>query len=1459
MKQGIDVISKITKRKSHGAPSSSQSFRVSSLFLGMLFILSLLIPGAAIAAPGITSDKASPHYSNFVNMETFEDLRIKVLGGDVRMTRRWTGSHWVWNTRWDDLAVDREQSLYHAQLAWIKEGSGNVAKNPALRIRQNTPSIIYRAGQVYRRVSQGGGRALYENQMRQFITMTNSGFSWKDSKGNTVEYDYYGRLLSYADRNGVAVYLERDDAGYVTAIKDHHKNTVLHYSWEAIPNSESFTNLKGHTALPQRLTGLTDYTDRSVSYLWDSNNRLTEIIDVLGSSWQLRYSSSGQLTEILDPLERATKYSIGLNGRFNSRIDADGVGVSYIYSYNSEDKEYYVQEKHTSGRVNESWFNAMGMLIREGVNGEQNLSKTVVLSNNSTDISSFTQCYNTKAIYWYRGSTLVNIDWIIGGPRGNLSQDINETEHHLNIPTDMPACGTPLPIKQEITTDARGGKTVQEFDQWRNVISQTNPDGSRTQTTWNNTLGLPLRVTNEMGVVTLYEYDTRGNLITLTEASGTTDERITRFTYDQYGQQLTKTTGESAANNTALATTTYEYDEYGNVLKEIDPMGGITTYSEYDALGNAHRLKDARANAEGADYHWTKNYDATGNLLSDLDPYGEGTIYLYNSVGDVTQISEYGVIDQINSNASGLPLTLTDANGYITRFSYNLQSLPTSITDAMGHVHSNNYDNQDRLEATIDGEGNITRYRYQHDQLRIIQHPNFNEELVYDSKGQLTSTHQRANNLSYNRNTAYDAIGQRIRTTDAKGNIKKYTYDSLGRVLMVVDAQNSSTKFSYDARNNLVQVIDPEGTLTTYNYNLNDNMTTENLAGSQRIYTYDNNNNLVSHTNAQDETTIYTYDYADRLVNSTSYTDSTITQPVKVTNYNYKHSQLSGYNQIPGAASTTDALSLSESYNYNLLGQLTDVSVNLGGINKSYSYTYYPNGLTKTYTNPEGIIYTYYYNKNNQLTAVHIPNNGQLIYSDFNWLAPQTLLLPGGTSITLRYNDFLNVIERFLKDPTGVDLDWAIYQYDLESNIEKIQTQRGDYNFIYDNMHRLTEADYPETTTLNNEAFIYNKLGNRTYHEKTASNGEEADNSLTTLIYNDRNQLIQTSKESGIVNFTYNANGHTKTKTENGQTTEYIYNLDERLIEVKINGQTIANYTYNPYGQRIQKTINGNTTYYLYNKNGLAGEYNSTGALIKEYHFHPQKTWMTDPLFQRTENNQIYYYQNDHIGTPQRMVNNAGVTVWQANYNVFGEATILANSIAENNLRLPGQYYDQETDLHHNYFRDYNPKLGRYIQSDPIGLAGGINTFAYVGGNPLRFFDPLGLMSTGHKPDMNLLPSCEKMITADNSETTEIIVEGAAYTYRVMGTAAAPKIPGKKRAAVTVVTKYWRQVSYHYLIDTEDVTYVLKCKEKDECGKETTVEIPGHYYRKNQTRLPDIVKEWIEIDHRAENTMGRKK
>ena len=116
----------------------------------------------------------------------------------------------------------------------------------------------------------------------------------------------------------------------------------------------------------------------------------------------------------------------------------------------------------------------------------------------------------------------------------------------------------------------------------------------------------------------------------------------------------------------------------------------------------------------------------------------------------------------------------------------------------------------------------------------------------------------------------------------------------------------------------------------------------------------------------------------------------------------------------------------------------------------------------------------------------------------------------------------------------------------------------------------------------------------------------------------------------------------------------------------------------------------------------------------------------TDPLFMKI-GPEYYFYHNDHIGTPQKMTSVSRAVVWSAKYDSFGKATVDPESSIVNPLRMAGQYNDAETGLHYNYHRYYDPRTGRYLTPDPIGLAGGINLFAYTANDPVNFFDPLGL------------------------------------------------------------------------------------------------------------------------------------
>jgi RHS repeat-associated protein len=214
------------------------------------------------------------------------------------------------------------------------------------------------------------------------------------------------------------------------------------------------------------------------------------------------------------------------------------------------------------------------------------------------------------------------------------------------------------------------------------------------------------------------------------------------------------------------------------------------------------------------------------------------------------------------------------------------------------------------------------------------------------------------------------------------------------------------------------------------------------------------------------------------------------------------------------------------------------------------------------------------------------------------------------------------------------------------------------------------------------------------------------------------------------VSYEYDENGSITQKTVGGVITRFFYNIEGRLERVEDgSSNVIAEYYYDPFGRRLWKETSGSTVFFQYADEGLVAEYDGTGAEIKTYGYKPGSTWTTDPLFMK-EGAEYYFYHNDHLGIPQKLTALNGAVVWGAQYEAFGKASVDGSSTVTNNLRFPGQYFDDETGLHYNWYRYFFPQMGRYLKTDPIGLKGGINFYLYSYNNPIGFFDAYGLYVT---------------------------------------------------------------------------------------------------------------------------------
>ncbi len=850
-------------------------------------------------------------------------------------------------------------------------------------------------------------------------------------------------------------------------------------------------------------------------------------------------------------------------------------------------------------------------------------------------------------------------------------------------------------------TDERGYVTRYDLDEWDNPVYILYPDNTWVKKTYNHPWNL-LTSVNRMGVITEYEYDASGRRTAMIEAKGTAVERRTEYTYTESGRLASST--RVGGNGEQDAVTRFTYDDNDRLQTITDPEGRVTTFSDYDAGTNPQTVTDGR----GMKKHFT--YDAAGNLLTVRDNDNQLTSkYGYDEAGNRNSVinaylKEYKFTYDSERNLIGS----VDPLGNSAVRTYNSAGKPTTVTDRESNTTTYTYDSFERVSKVTDPAGNAISYTYADpstgcsscsggiDLATAITYPTFTRKMSYDSRKRLVSQTDVYGNQQRETTYGYDQLGRLETVTDPEGNITTYGYDELGRKISETDAQHNVTHYYYDSRDNLVRLEDANSRSTYFSYDLSDRLVKETKPLSQQInYTYDKAGNLASTTDADGHKTVYIYDGSNRLVQSKIYAAASDAQPAKTVTYSYN---------LTGSLTGYDDGVTSGHYSYDVLQRRTGETVDYGAFSLYDGYTYTPDGRKNTYTDPAGRVRTYKYDPAGKPLAVDLGAAGQVSYNSYSWNRPDRITLPGGATLNFHYDGLQQVTGITTKDPASNPVIDYGYTYTLGGNVNSKTTEHGDYTYSYDTLQRLTGVQGPD----NQESYLYDPLGNRT-SSKTSANWQ----------YNANNQLTGYDTTT----FAYDNQGNMVKKTMAGVTTNFSWDADNLLAKISDrDGATIATYYYDPFGRRLWKEVGGVKTYFHYNDEGLAGEYDAAGNELRTYGYQPGSPWSTNPLFVEI-NGEYYWYQNDHLGTPQKIIAANGTVVWAAGQDAFGNATVEVEQIV-NNLRFPGQYFDQESGLHYNWHRFYDPETGRYVSADPIGLNGGINLYSYVEGDPANFNDP---------------------------------------------------------------------------------------------------------------------------------------
>jgi len=1072
--------------------------------------------------------------------------------------------------------------------------------------------------------------------------------------GQSWGHTYDTRIVSFGLNTYRLITPDGSDVYYV----DNEGDRVYDVEF---PKGERSSLIKNANSMFKR-----EYYDGS-SEEFNSAGYLTAVVDRNGNRIIITRGTNYRITKITDPAGREVNFTYNTSNKITQITLPDSRTINYIYDPASGyiGKVTYPDSSERSYE----YINISGVGYRlTGIKDE----KGVYIEKHDYDsqgraTTSSSDGTNELLTINYAGDTNSTVTDSFGNVTTYTLDKSMGVAHPTNISgPGCKSCGqgdTSLiydgSLNVTSSTDANGIISTMTYDDKGNMLTKTEAYGTtdeRITTYTYNEFGQVLTETDNDGIITSYTYDIAGNMLTKTEAYGSADERTATYTYNAYGQMLTVT--DPNGN-----TTSNTYDQYGNLASVTNALNQTTTYA-YDIMGNLISMTDANGNMT------TYEYDLRDRLKRETRPDTGVINYEYDAAGNRT--------------------TVVDANGNRTTFTYNNINRLIKTTDPEGNSTNYTYDTESNITSMIikDSAGNVKT----------------SETYTYDDHNRLTRTTHLDG--TYTEQT-YDPLGNILTKRDGNGNVRTNSYDALNRLQSVTDQNGGITSYTYDSRNNLTSITDANENVTTYYYdNLNRLRSTASPDTGTTIYTYDDSGNLLTKTDANDVTTTYTYDALNR--------QTAVQFPDSMQDINYFYDDPQAQNGKGRLTLMTDPSGYTW-YDYDKMGWVIKETKKVNNILYRTEYTYDLNGNVATITYPGGRVITYTYNQLNKIASVAETYIGvtrtlvsDITYQPFGDIA--SMSYGNGMTTTKAYDNRNRLASLLTQNSQLQTLNSFTYTRDNTGNISSITDNTNPLmskGYTYDPLNRLTIANGQWGAI----TYTYDDVGNRTY--------ETTDTGNTMYSYTaNSNKLSSASGEKNLA-FSYDNDGNTT--AENSR--QYIYDQNQRLIKTMEGGNVIGEYFYNGKGQRAEKYIpsQNKCSIFHYDQNGLMiAETTSAGNIKAEY------VYLNGQPLAKIEGNNVYYYSNDHLGTPMMMTDSAGSIVWQGEFKPFGEPLSVTGSVA-NNLRFPGQYYDAETGLHQNYFRDYSPQLGRYAQADPIGLEGGMNPYVYTDNNPCKWIDPLGL------------------------------------------------------------------------------------------------------------------------------------
>jgi RHS repeat-associated protein len=1009
---------------------------------------------------------------------------------------------------------------------------------------------------------------------------------------------------------------------------------------------------------------------QTISY--DSGGLFHQVIDSFGNSLTVTRNAQGSIASIAASGGGTVHYGYDTAFRLASVTNLDSTTKSYIYS-EGRFVNALTSIIDENGTTYSSWtYDPQERGLTSQLVGGASAETLVYASNGSVTATdalgavrtfSYTRIGDINRVTSISGSQCPTCQESAATTYDNAGWVASRTDYNGNV-----TCYANDPVRGLELVRVEGfapGSTCPA------PLSSYTPQSGTLQrkitTQWNSTWREPSLIT-EANRTTSLTFDGSGNVLTRTVTDTTVTPNVTRtwtFTYNAYGQVLTA----NGPRTDVLDKTIVAYyncatgAKCGQVKTVTNALTQVTTYNTYNAYGEPLTITDPNGVLT------TLTYDARLRLTSQ------------KVSTEITGYSYYptGLLKQVTQPDSSFDLYTYDPAHRLTQISDGAGNNIVYTLDAMGnHTADNTYDPSSMLHRTH------TR--------------------VYNTLNELYQDINAANTSAVTTTYGYDSNGNQTSIEAPLSRNTANIYDALNRVQQITDPGSGNTYFAYDVNDNLTTVEDPRTLTTSYTYTgFGDLKTQVSPDTGTTTNTYDSGGNLAKSTDARNTNANYVYDALNRPT-SVAYKKGSVTDQTITFTYD---AGTNGIGRLTGASDANHYMS----WTYDALGRITGKGQTVGTVTKSVGYAY-TNADLVTLTTSSGQTLTYGYNTNHQIVSITLNGTTTILNNvTYEPLGPVNGWTWGNSAMVTRSYNTDGVISQI--SATGVKT--LTYDDALRiQNISDTSTGASAWTYGYDLLDRITSGVGGSTT----RGWTYDANGNRS---------TETGSAASTYTISPTNNQISSITGALPRTYSYDAAGHVL-KYSTVTATYY----DRGRLETLKKGSVTETLIYNALGQMVQTSGGAaGTVLYMYDEAGhLLGEYSSTGALIEE------TVWLGDlpvaTLQPSGSSVAVYYIEADHINTPRQITrpsDNKQMWTWfsdpfgttAANSNPAGAGTFIYN------LRFPGQIFDSQAGLQQNYFRDYDPAVGRYIESDPIGLFGGsYATYAYANGRPVSGVDPRG-------------------------------------------------------------------------------------------------------------------------------------